>query len=61
MNSIRQSIFELESRNKKNVDGQTDVGHIHLIAGLVTRNPPKKQMLTPLCVLFESNEGFRQD
>ena len=25
----------------KNVDGQTDVGHINLIGGLVTRNPPK--------------------
>ena len=22
-------------------DGQTDVGHINLIGGLVTRNPPK--------------------
>ena len=26
----------------KNVDGQTDVGHINLIGGLVTRNTPKK-------------------
>ena len=26
---------------KKNVDEQTDVGHINLISGLVTRNPPK--------------------
>ena len=26
----------------KNVDGQTDVGHINLIGGLVTRKPPKK-------------------
>ena len=25
----------------KNVDGQTDVGHVNLIGGLVTRNPPK--------------------
>ena len=25
----------------KDVDGQTDVGHINLIGGLVTRNPPK--------------------
>ena len=32
--------FELESGNE-NVDGQTDVGHINLIGGLVTRNPPK--------------------
>ena len=24
------------------MDGQTDVGHINLIGGLVTRNPPKK-------------------
>ena len=44
LNSIGQSIFELESGNE-NVDGQTDiqtdVGHINLIGGLVTRNPPK--------------------
>ena len=25
-------------------DGQTDVGHINLIGGLVTRNPPKKYL-----------------
>ena len=24
-------------------DRQTDVGHINLIGGLVTRNPPKKE------------------
>ena len=29
------------SPETKNVDGQTDVGHINLIGGLVTRNPPK--------------------
>ena len=29
----------------KNVDGrQTDVGHINLIVGLVTRNPPKNSL-----------------
>ena len=30
-----------QSPETKNVDGQTDVGHINLIGGLVTRNPPK--------------------
>ena len=30
-----------ESGNK-NVDGQTEVGHINLIGGLVTHNPPNK-------------------
>ena len=40
LNSIGQSVFELESGNE-NVDGQTDIGHINLIGGLVTRNPPK--------------------
>ena len=35
LNLIGQSVFELESRNE-NVDGQTDVGHINLIGGLVT-------------------------
>ena len=43
---IGQSVFELESGNK-NVDEQTDrqrdVGHINLIGGLVTRNPPNKE------------------
>ena len=29
----------------KNVDGQTDVGHINLIGGLVTRNPPKNEQM----------------
>ena len=28
------------------MDGQTDVGHINLIGGLVTRNPPKKYYVT---------------
>ena len=40
LNSIGQRVFELESGNE-NVDGQMDVGHINLIAGLVKRNPPK--------------------
>ena len=39
LNSIGQSVFESESGNE-NVDGQTDgetdVGHINLIGGLVT-------------------------
>ena len=30
----------------KNVDGQTDVGHINLIGRLVTRNPPIKKKTT---------------
>ena len=42
-NSIGQSIFELESKNR-NVDGQTNVVHINLIDGLVTCNPPKTKM-----------------
>ena len=40
LNLIGQSLFELQSRNE-NVDEQTDVGHINLIGGLVTHNPPK--------------------
>ena len=41
-----QSVFELESGNENvdgQTDGQTDVGHINLIGGLVPRNPPKKE------------------
>ena len=26
------------------MDGQTDIGHINLISGLVTRNPPKNSI-----------------
>ena len=33
--------FSSKSPEMKNVDGQTDVGHINLIGGLATRNPPK--------------------
>ena len=29
----------------ENVDGQMDVGHINLIGGLVTRNPPKNEQM----------------
>ena len=47
LNSIEQSVFELESGNK-NVDGQTegqtDVGYVNLTGGLVTCNPPKNFM-----------------
>ena len=49
LHSIGQSVFELEFGNE-NVDGRkdrrTDVGHINLIGGLVTRNPPKKALAT---------------
>ena len=38
---IGQTVFKLESGNHTRTDGQTDVGHINLIGGLVTRNPPK--------------------
>ena len=35
----------------RQTDGQTDVGHINLIGGLVTRNPPKKATLRKV-ILF---------
>ena len=46
LNSIGQTVFVLESGNEKceQTDRQRDVGHINLIGGLVTRNPPKKWM-----------------
>ena len=31
------------------MDGQTDVRHINLIGGLVTRNPPKKKKKKDQC------------
>ena len=43
MNCIGQSVFELQSRNE-HVDRQMDIGHINLIGGLVTPNPPKKKV-----------------
>ena len=42
MNMIGQSVFELESGNK-NVDRQTDIGHIILIGRLVKHNLPKNK------------------
>ena len=33
------------------MDGQTDVGHINLIGGLVTRNPPKNLYLLYLNII----------
>ena len=32
----------MDGQTDRQTDGQTDVGHINLIGGLVTRNPPKK-------------------
>ena len=34
--------FRVRVWKRKNMDGQTDVGHINLIGGLVTRNPPNE-------------------
>ena len=31
----------MDGQTDRQTDGQTDVGHINLIGGLVTRNPPK--------------------
>ena len=43
LNSIGQSVFEVESGNE-NVDGQKDIGHINVIGGLVPCNPPKNRI-----------------
>ena len=46
LNSIGPAVFELESGNENvngQTEGQTDVGHINLIGGLVTHNPPKNK------------------
>ena len=34
----------------RQTDGQTDVGHINLIGGLVTRNPPKN--VPKVCTVY---------
>ena len=52
LNSIGQSVFELESGNE-NVDRQTD-GHVNLIGGLVTRNPPKNAGTLPIGTFAQS-------
>ena len=43
----------------KNVDGQTDVGHLNLIGGLITRNPPKNYTRS-LVVYFCLNKKITQ-
>ena len=35
----------MDGQTDRQTDGQTDVGHINLIGGLVTRNPPKNQSI----------------
>ena len=47
MKLIGHMLFELESGNHTRTDGQTDVGHINLIGGMVTRNPLKNQSVKP--------------
>ena len=34
----------MDGQTDRQTDGQTDVGHINLIGGLVTRNPPKNSI-----------------
>ena len=34
----------MDGQTDRQTDGQTDVGHINLIGGLVTRNPPNKNL-----------------
>ena len=38
----------MDGQTDRQTDGQTDVGNIHLIGGLVTRNPPKNWLSTIL-------------
>ena len=35
----------MDGQTDRQTDGQTDVGHINLIGGLVTRNPPKNALV----------------
>ena len=46
----------MDGQTDRQTDGQTDVGHINLIGGLVTRNPPKNSpRLLPKPAKFEKN------
>ena len=40
----------MDGQTDRQTDGQTDVGHINLIGGLVTRNPPKNVQINELMV-----------
>ena len=59
--------FKVRVRKRKmwtdrRTDRQTDVGHINLMGGLVTRNPPKNSpRLLPKPAKFEKNlpNGYR--
>ena len=49
-NRFKVRVWKRKMWTDRRTDRQTDVGHINLIGGLVTRNPPKKHFT--LCLLF---------
>ena len=48
-NSFKVRVRKRKMWTDRRTDRQTDVGHINLIGGLVTRNPPNKGIV-PLCI-----------
>ena len=44
----------MDGQTDRQTDGQTDVGHINLIGGLVTRNPPNNKQVIDKFITFQS-------
>ena len=54
-NRFRVKVRKRKIRMDRHTDRQTDVGHINLIGGLVTRNPPKNSQSLSFNKFFLKN------
>ena len=58
-NRFRVGVRKLKMWTDRRTDRQTDVGHINLIGGLVTRNPPNKNDEYTTCPLYYVHVNFK--
>ena len=54
-NRFKDRVRKRKMWTDRQTDGQTDVGHINLIGGLVTRNPPKNVQESIVCGVLLAN------